>query len=179
LALGEYKCSAKVTLANGYVCATPSYTTYITGIPYTLNPAANDSWNAWTPNSKGNVAWNESSSVRIGYNLSSWGASTDTSIEKSFYLPTNTTVVVNSTGTVTGSGSKSWILDSRVNTTFTLSVSGSTAYSVSSTDGGTEQSYSSGNKSVIMTSSNPVVKLHNSYSTASGCTKVKTLTIKY
>ena len=179
LALGQHNCYAKVTLGNGYVCATPSYTTYITGIPYTLNPAANDSWNAWTPNSNGNVAWNQSSSVRIGYNLSSWTASTDTSIEKSFYLPTNTTVVVNSTGTVTGSGSKSWLVDSRINTTFTLSVSGSTAYSVSSTDGGTEQSYSSGNKSVIMTSSNPVVKLHNSYSTASGCTKVKTLTIKY
>ena len=179
LALGQHNCYAKVTLGNGYVCATPSYTTYITGIPYTLNPAANDSWNAWTPNSNGNVAWNQSSSVRIGYNLSSWTASTDTSIEKSFYLPTNTTVVVNSTGTVTGSGSKSWIVDSRINTTFTLSVSGSTAYSVSSTDGGTEQSYSSGNKSVIMTSSNPVVKLHNSYSTATGCTKVKTLTIKY
>ncbi len=179
LALGQHNCYAKVTLANGYVCQSETYAAYITGIPYTLNPAANDSWNAWTPNSNGNVAWNQSSSVRIGYNLTSWTASTDTSIEKSFYLPTNTTVVVNSTGTVTGSGSKGWLIDSRINTTFTLSVSGSTAYSVSSTDGGTEQSYSSGNKSVTMTSSNPVVKLHNSYSTASGCTKVKTLTIKY
>ena len=182
LGLGNYACYAVATISiNGNSVSSTTATTNIavTGLPYTLNPAANDSWNAWTPNSNGNVAWNESSSVRIGYNLSSWTASTDTSIEKSFYLPTDTTVVVNSTGTVTGSGSKSWLIDSRVNTTFTLSVSGSTAYSVSSTDGGTEQSYSSGNKSVKMTSSNPVVKLHNSYSTASGCTKVKALKIKY
>ena len=34
LALGQYSCTVKATLANGYVCSTPSYTTHVTGIPY-------------------------------------------------------------------------------------------------------------------------------------------------
>ena len=34
LALGQYNCTVKATLANGYVCSTPSYTTHVTGIPY-------------------------------------------------------------------------------------------------------------------------------------------------
>ena len=179
LGLGNYNCYAVATIdINGTTVNATTATTAIavTGIPYTMDVSANDSWNAWTES--GNVKWNESSSVRLGYNLSDWLAATSTSIEKSFFLPANTAVVVNSTGTVTGSGSKGW-LDSRKNTTFTLSVSGATAYSVSSTDGGTEQNYSSGNKTATMTSASPVVKLHNSYSTASGCTKVKSLTIKY
>ena len=182
LGLGNYNCYAVATIdINGTTVNATTATTAIavTGIPYTMNVSANDSWNAWTENNNGNVKWDESSSVRLGYNLNSWLSATSTSIEKSFFLPANTAVVVNSTGTVTGSGSKSWLGDSRVNTTFTLSVSGATAYSVSSTDGGTEQSYSSGNKTATMTSASPVVKLHNSYSTASGCTKVKSLTIKY
>ena len=180
LGLGNYNCYAVATIdINGTTVNATTSTTAIavTGIPYTMNVSANDSWNAWTEN--GNVKWNESSSVRLGYNLEDWSAATSTSIEKSFFLPANIVVVVNSTGTVTGSGSKVWLVDSRVNTTFTLSVSGATAYSVSSTNGGTEQDYSSGNKTATMTSASPVVRLHNSYSTASGCTKVKSLTIKY
>ena len=34
LAMGQYSCTVKATLANGYVCSTPSYTTHVTGIPY-------------------------------------------------------------------------------------------------------------------------------------------------
>ena len=34
LAMGQYNCTVKATLANGYVCSTPSYTTHVTGIPY-------------------------------------------------------------------------------------------------------------------------------------------------
>ena len=70
-------------------------------------------------------------------------------------------------------------MDARINTTFTLSVSGVAAFSYTTTDGGTTQNYSSGDKAVSMTSANPTVKCHNSYSTASGCTSIKTLTVKY
>ncbi len=176
LALGTY--TFQLVLTDGdYTWSTAVSSIYVTGIPYTLNPAANDSWNPWEET--GLVKWNNDSSVRLGYNLEDWLAETSTSIEKTFFVPFATNVVVNSTGSVCGSGSKSWLVDSRKNTTFTLSVSGSTAYSVSSTNGGTAQSYSSGDKHVSMSASNATVKLHNSYSTASGRTSVKTLTIKY
>ena len=176
LALGTY--TFQLVLTDGdYTWSTPVSSIYVTGLPYTLNPAANDSWNPWKET--GLVKWNNDSSVRLGYNLEDWLAETSTSIEKTFFVPFATNVVVNSTGSVCGSGSKGWLIDSRKNTTFTLSVSGSTAYSVSSTNGGTAQSYSSGDKYVSMSASNATVKLHNSYSTASGRTSVKTLTIKY
>ena len=176
LALGEYKAVVKWTV-NGKEYTSGETKVYVTGIPYTLNPAANDSWNAWKE--EGYVTWNKDSAVRLGYNVESWLSATSTSIEKTFFVPFDTNVVVNSTGSVCGTGSKGWLVDSRVNTTFTLSVSGSTAYSVKSTDGGTAQNYSSGDKRVSMSASNATVKLHNSYSTASGRTSVKTLTIKY
>lgn len=176
LALGEYKAVVKWTV-NGKEYTSGETKVYVTGIPYTLNPAANDSWNAWKE--EGYVTWNKDSAVRLGYNVESWLSAASTSIEKTFFVPFDTNVVVNSTGSVCGSGSKSWLGDSRVNTTFTLYVSGSTAYSVKSTDGGNAQSYSSGDKHVSMSASNATVKLHNSYSTASGRTSVKTLTIKY
>ena len=34
VALGEYNCYAKVTLANGYVATSASYKTHVTGVPY-------------------------------------------------------------------------------------------------------------------------------------------------
>lgn len=176
LALGEYKAVVKWTV-NGKEYTSGETKVYVTGIPYTLNPAANDDWNPWKET--GYVTWNKDSAVRLGYNVESWLSATSTSIEKTFFVPFDTNVVVNSTGSVCGTGSKGWLVDSRVNTTFTLSVSGSKAYSVSSTDGDNAQSYSSGDKHVSMSASNATVKLHNSYSTASGRTSVKTLTIKY
>ena len=42
LALGQYSCTVKATLANGYVCTTPSYTTHVTGIPYYADWRSND-----------------------------------------------------------------------------------------------------------------------------------------
>ena len=176
LALGTY--TFQLVLTDGdYTWSTPVSSIYVTGIPYTLNIDKNDDWNAWKET--GYVTWNKDSAVRLGYNVESWLSATSTSIEKTFFVPFDTNVVVNSTGSVCGSGSKGWLVDSRVNTTFTLSVSGSKAYSVSSTDGDNAQSYSSGDKHVSMSALNATVKLHNSYSTASGRTSVKTLTIKY
>ena len=152
---------------------------HITGLPYTLNPSANDSVSPWVTNDNGNVKWDTDGSVRIGYNLSSWTASTKTDITKSFNLPADVNVIINCSGNAAGSGSKGWITDSRINTTFTLSVSGNSVYSYTTTDGSTEQSYSASNKSATMTSASPTIKCHNSYSTATGCTKIKSMTITY
>ena len=141
--------------------------------------SANDSVSPWVTNDNGNVKWDTDGSVRIGYNLSSWTASTKTDITKSFNLPADVNVIINCSGNAAGSGSKGWITDSRINTTFTLSVSGNSVYSYTTTDGSTEQSYSASNKSATMTSASPTIKCHNSYSTATGCTKIKSMTITY
>ena len=54
VAVGEYNCYAKVTLANGYVATSAAYTTYVTGIPYSFQfyDSSNDAVDAagWTRN---------------------------------------------------------------------------------------------------------------------------------
>lgn len=54
VAVGEYNCYAKVTLANGYVATSTAYTTYVTGIPYSFQfyDSSNDAVDAagWTRN---------------------------------------------------------------------------------------------------------------------------------
>lgn len=173
-----YSAEAYIKTTDGKTL-TSSDTLYITGLPYTLNPAANDAINPWTPNNNGNVSWDESNSVRIGYNISSWTASTSTDITKSFVLPANVNVVVNASLSSTGSGSKTWILDSRVNTTCTISVSGNSIYTYKTTDGGTTQNHTCSNVATVMTSADSTIKCHNSYSTATGCTNIKSLALTY
>lgn len=172
LAWGNHTVTASYTFEG--VTITSSKDCHITGLPYTLNPVTNDKAYAWVANENGNVTWNNDGYVRIGYNLSNWTASTSTDITKTFNLPSNINVIVNSTGTACGSGSI-WVN----NTTFTLSVSGNSVYTYKTTKGGTTQNYSSDDKSATMSSTNPTIKCHNSYSTASGCTRIKTLTVKY
>ena len=149
----------------------------VTGLPYTLNVTNNDTVSPWTED--GNIKWNEDSSVRLGYNISGNWFKSDTEITKSFSLPTDTNVLIDCSGTAAGTGSKWGLIDSRKNTTFTLSISGKETYSYTTTNGSEEQSYSVSKKSVTMTRTSPTVKCHNSYSTATGCTKIKSLTIKY
>ena len=171
LALGQHNCYAKVTLGNGYVCATPSYTTYITGIPYTMNISANDGWSV-----DGNVKWGDSNSVRMGYNVDSlgnWANETVTIERSSFYLPSNVTVVAKCSGSANGSK----FLWSQYSTTFTFSVSGTT---VGSTESGKNSSKSFDyNSTVIMTSANPTVKCVNSTSTNQTCSRINGLSIIY
>jgi hypothetical protein len=173
-----YSAEAYIKTTDGKTL-TSSDTLYITGLPYTLNPADNDAVNPWTPNDNGNVSWNQSNSVRIGYNLQSWTASTSTDITKSFVLPANVNVIVNASLSSTGSGSKSWIIDSRVNTTCTISVSGNSIYTYTTTNGGTSQNHTCTNVAAVMTSANSTIKCHNSYSTATGCTNIKSLALTY
>ena len=169
LALGTY--TFQLVLTDGdYTWSTPVSSIYVTGLPYTLNPAANDDWNPWEET--GLVKWNNNSSVRLGYNIESWGAKDYAWIEKSFFVPEKTTVNVTSSGNVRGS----WVFGD-VTTTNTLSVSGENVGTATiKGDKSAEFNYS---KSVTMTPDNPIVKHHNSKSTSTACTYVKTLTIKY
>lgn len=170
--LGVNKVTAIYTF-DGYE-AYNSAECYVTGLPYTLNVAGNDNVSPWSES--GRVVWNESSSVQLGSNLQNLGnwLSGEAYITKSFSLPDNVNVLISSSGTAQGTGSLV-----KKNTTFTLSVSGSNAYSYTTTNGSEEQSYSVSDKSVTMTSASPVVKCNNSYCTSTACSRVKSLTIKY
>ena len=173
LALGTY--TFQLVLTDGdYTWSTAVSSIYVTGLPYTLNPAANDSWNAWSE--EGNVKWNNAdrgTAVRIGYAVGTDLNTGESYIQKTFFVPENTTVNVASSGEVSGSRFI-WAIE----TTNTLSVSGTTVGTAkaSGKDVYTAFNYS---KSVIMTSANPTIKHHNSNSTNTACTYVKALTIKY
>lgn len=165
LALGEYKCYAKVTLANGYVCSSPSYTTHITGIPYTLNVTANDG--TWT--SEGNVSWNADGGVRLGKNQ--WGGAA--SISRTLHIPAALTVKVTANGIVNGTGS---IV--KVENTVAVTV-GSTTVVSKTQKGKSEASWSCSNASASMSSSSNTVKVNSSYNLESAKVVVKALSIQY
>ena len=59
VAVGEYNCYAKVTLANGYVATSAAYTTHVTGIPYSFQfyQSSNDAVDAagWTRNGAASI----------------------------------------------------------------------------------------------------------------------------
>ena len=149
---------------------------HVTGLPYVLNPAANDSVNPWTES--GNVAWNQGGSVRLGYNLSNWFASNKASISKTFHVPANVKLLMNCSGKAVGTGSKGWLGDSRVNTTFSVNVSGE-SFSYQTTNGEKEQTFAFAGMQCELTNGNPEVTLSNSYSTATACSKVQSLVINY
>ena len=174
LALGTYTFQLVLT-KDDYTWSTPVSSIYVTGIPYTFNPAANDSWNAWA--TVGNVKWNNAdrgTAVRIGYALGSDFNTGESYIQKTFFVPTNTTVNVASSGEVRGSR-----FFASIETTNTLSVSEETTVGTQSASGKNAYKAFNYSKSVIMTSANPTIKHHNSNSTNEACTYVKTLTVKY
>ena len=102
---------------------------HVTGLPYTLKPASKDSVNPWVGNTSTgsswgqtinyytNVKWNDNGSLRLGYNSdrAADGLSWDildprvqplesSVITKTFHVPSNINVVVNSTGSAVGTG---------------------------------------------------------------------------
>ena len=173
LALGTYTFQLVLT-KDDYTWSTPVSSIYVTGIPYTFNPAANDSWNAWATG--GNVKWNNAdrgTAVRIGHAVGTDLNTGESYIQKTFFVPTNTTVNVASSGEVRGSR---FIVT--IATTNTLSVSGTTVGTQSASGKNAYKAFNY-SKSVIMTSANPTIKHHNSNSTNEACTYVKTLTVKY
>lgn len=173
LALGEYSAVVKWS-ANGKEYTSEATTVYVTGLPYTLNPAANDSWNAWSDvTGNANIDWNVDGTLRLGYNVESWLCSTEAAVKKNFYLPANTTVNVRCTGQAIGSD----LWGSKNSTVFSLTVSGAT---VGSTESGKASTKSFDyNKSVTMTSADPTVICSNSNSVSRGRSQVSSLTIKY
>ena len=145
----------------------------ITGLPYTLNPAENDSTNPWMSLDNSNVTWN-SSGLRLGYNWESWTAPNNARVAKTFYAPENINMVMSCKGKAVGTGSI-W----RINTTFAVNVSGESLYSYNTTNGGQEQTFEFSGKQCVLTNADPVVTLSNSYSTATACSKVQSLVINY
>jgi hypothetical protein len=142
-----------------------STTVHITGLPYTLNIAANDG--NWSQS--GNVAWNESSAVRLGYYQWSGTASITNS---SFVLPNNVNVQVVGNGIVSGTGS---II--KVENEVSISVSGTKIFS-DKQKGQSNKTWTC-NGTGTMTSSNPSVTVNSSYNLEKAMASVKALTIKY
>ena len=165
-ALGSYNCLVEVTLANGYVCSTPSYATHVTGIPYTMNVTANDG--TWTE--EGNVSWNADGGVRLGKNQWSTG---DAYISRTFHIPADLTVKVTANGTVAGTGSVI-----KVSNTATITV-GSTKVVEKSQKGNSVSSWSCSNASASMSSSSNTVRCNSSYNLEQAKVDVKALTIQY
>jgi len=146
---------------------------HITGLPYTLNPAANDSVNAWE--TKGDVQFantDRGTAVRIGYALGSGLNTGESVITKTFSLPANINVSVSATGEVHGS---KFIVS--IKTTGSVKVSGTTLHSATASNNAYVNL--SGTKDAVMTSASPQVQLHNSNSTNTACTYFTSLVIKY
>ena len=155
LGYGSYSSSIKVVLKNGYTLTSPTYATYVTGIPFTMNVSSNtDGWST-----SGGVSWG--SYVR----LSSGGGAA--SITKSFKMPADTSVKVVCTGSA-GYGT--------IKTTFSVSVSGSSIYSV---EGKKSASSIECNKTATMKASDSSVKLNNSYGLGTTHSEVNSLSINY
>ena len=166
LAMGQYNCTVKATLANGYVCSTPSYTTHVTGIPYTLNVTSNDG--SWSE--EGNVSWNADGGVRLGKNQWNTG---DAYISRTFHIPADLTVKVTANGMVNGTGS---II--KVSNTATITV-GSTKVVEKSQNGNSSSNWSCSNASASMSSSSNTVRCNSSYNLEKAMVVVKALTIQY
>ena len=163
LGYGAYNSTIKVVLKNGYTLTSPTYATYVTGIPYTLNTSSNDG--TWTEDP--NVSWNTDGGVRLGY--MSGGVA---SIEKKFYLPANTAVAIENSGSVRGSAGVT-------RSTYDLYVSdyNSSVYSTNTKDG-SYQSFST-NITATMTAAEPRVKMRNDKSTNTCSSVIKVFKMTY
>ena len=159
LGYGSYNSTIKVVLKNGYTLTSPTYATYVTGIPYTMNVSSNtDGWST-----SGGVSWG--SYVK----LSNGGGAA--SISKNFAMPASTSVKVvckASAGYAT------------VNTNFSVTVSGTKIFDEKGKAG---VGNSSGkdltcDKTTTMTTDSSV-KLNNSYGLGSTHSRVHSLNITY
>ena len=150
---------------------------HVTGIPYTLNIAANDavspwSWDSGTLNLNMYVNWNTENSVRLGY----YQPRGEAYIIKTFSLPTDTKVMCSASGTV--NGTQGILGTAKVSNTVTVYVSG---YDIHSTTvkGSTPGDFYCGNVQKQMLAANPTVKVNSSYNLEKACVRLKSLTLKY
>jgi hypothetical protein len=159
LGYGAYNSTIKVVLKNGYTLTSPTYATYVTGIPYTMNVSSNtDGWST-----SGSVSWG--SYVKLS---SGSGAA---SISKNFAMPASTSVKVVCKASA-GYGA--------VNTNFSVTVSGSKIFDEKGKAG---VANSSGkdltcDKTTTMTTDSSV-KLNNSYGLGGTHSRVHSLNITY
>ena len=145
-----------------------STTVHITGLPYTLNIAANDG--NWSES--GNVAWNQSSAVRLGYYQ--LGGSADITNSK-FIVPSNINVNIYSTGVIGSSALPA-------KNTMSLSVSGTSIFShtvAGKLFKAVTEEYSCSKEGVTMTSSSPSIKVNSSMAIEQNYVSVKSLKITY
>lgn len=176
-ALGSYDVEAYIVTTYGATISAPKKTLYITGLPYTLNPAANDSFNAWAVSDTDITTWGNTdksyTAVRLGYAL---GTSLDTganTITKNLSMPASTKVSVVSTGGLTGSR---FIVS--IETKFTLTVGGSELVSSSAKGNNSYKDYSC-NTTVTIPSGSQTIVCRNSNSTNTACSYVGTLVVTY
>ncbi|MBR5105628.1 MAG: hypothetical protein IKU93_04230 [Alistipes sp.] len=175
VANGSYNASIKVVLKNGYTLTSSSYTTHVTGIPYTMDVTKNDG--TWIESNNSNVKWNNSGGVRLGYNSDNWtAANNNQNITKTFHIPANITVKVTANGVV--NGTQGVFGTAKVENTATVTV-GSTTVVSKTQNGSSEGEWSCSNASASMSSSSNVVKINCSYCTAGAKVVVKALTIQY
>ena len=167
---GEYKAQVKWS-AKGRDYTSEETTVYVTGLPYTLNIVGNDNWNAWE--NDGYLNWNESGYVYIGGVGRWYGSFSDEYMIKTLYVPANTSVVVNSTGTVNGTGS--YI---KVENTCTISISGTSVYTFT-VKGNNTTKYTCSNKEATMTAAAPTIKINSSYNAEQACVAVSSLKVTY
>ena len=159
LGYGAYNSTIKVVLKNGYTLTSPTYATYVTGIPFTMTTSSNaDGWST-----SGSVSWG--SYVRLS------NASGGASISKNFAMPASTSVKVVCKASA-GYGT--------VNTNFSVTVSGSKIFDEKGKAG---IGNSSGkdltcDKTATMTT-NSSVKLDNSYGLGNTHSRVHSLNITY
>ena len=148
---------------------------HVTGLPYVLNPAANDSINQWV--TSGDVKWNNQDrgiSVRVGYAFGSSVNTGSSSISKSFYLPSDMKVSVSANAEARGSR-----FFANIKTTGSVFISGTAACNDSAEGKNKYKSFSCDSKPMLMTSANPTVVCSNSNSTNEACTYFKSLVINY
>ena len=165
---GAYNTSIKVVLKNGYTLTSSSYTTHVTGIPFTMTTSSNA--DGWTESR--NVSWNTNGGVRLGYNQ----VGGEASITKSFHIPANITVKVTANGIV--NGTQGLFGSAKVENTATVTV-GSTTVVSKTQNGSSEASWSCSNASASMSSSSNTVKVNSSYNLSAAKVVVKALTIQY
>ena len=165
LAMGQYNCYVKIVLGNGYVCQSATYTTHITGIPYTMNVSSNtDNWSI-----SGSHKWS-SGELRLG-NAAAQGATTAT---KTFHLPANTSVKMDLRGPVTTS--------TLYTNTFKASISGAEVFSAKAegkTFSAPTVSFDEKSKVATMTNGNPTIELRNSSDVANRASYIYALSLQY
>lgn len=139
---------------------------FITGLPYTLNTAANDSEHKWQE--EGYVNWNTDGGVRLGYYQ--WGG--EAYIMKTFDIPSDINIQVTGNGIVNGTGS--WI---KVDNTISISVSDNVI--LSKTQKGNKETDFNCNTTAAIKANNGKVKINSSYNLESAKVVIKDFTISY